>query len=129
MLLLVIRKVQGAGMSGLSQEHSFVLDQQWPLIIGTAALVVILFVWFFRRRSRNLPRGNRGLPTPRRERPGARFGKRTSEAESRFRNVFAFISEERRQALIDFYMHKHGCSREEAMVIAVEDRASDENRW
>jgi hypothetical protein len=132
MLLMVVRKVESAGTSGLSQKVLAVLDQQWPVVIAVAtgaALLAILFLWFFRRCPRNSPWGDRPLATPGRKHPGRKFGNRASEAENRFRNVFALTSEERRQALIGFYMRKHGCSREEAMVIAVEHRASDENRW
>lgn len=52
-----------------------------------------------------------------------------SPVELRFRNVFAMITEERRQALIDYNARKYGCGREEAMMHAVEDRARDEGRW
>jgi hypothetical protein len=31
--------------------------------------------------------------------------------------------------MIDHYMKKHGCSRDEAMAMAVEDRAREETRW
>lgn len=52
-----------------------------------------------------------------------------SADELRFRNVFAMMSEDRRQSLISYYSHKHECGREEAMRRAIEDRARDEGRW
>jgi hypothetical protein len=39
------------------------------------------------------------------------------------------MTDERREALIAYYMQKHKCGRGEAMKIAVDDRASDETRW
>jgi hypothetical protein len=122
MLLLVIRKVENAGTSGLSNELSAVLDQQWPIVVAFAvggAFLAILYLSFLRRRRRRSPGGKHPLPTSRRQ----------SEGERQFHNVFALTSQERRQAIIEFYMRKHGCGREKAMVIAVEDRASDETRW
>ena len=55
--------------------------------------------------------------------------RKLSSNELRFRNVFAMMSEERRQSLISYYARKHECSREEAMLRAVEDRSRDEGRW
>lgn len=55
--------------------------------------------------------------------------KRMSPDELRFRNVFAMMSEERRQSLLEYTARKYGCNRREAMRHAVEDRARDESRW
>jgi hypothetical protein len=55
--------------------------------------------------------------------------KKHSANERRFRNVFAMMTEDRRQSLISYYARKHECGREEAMQRAVEDRARDEGRW
>jgi len=52
-----------------------------------------------------------------------------SDIERRFRNVFAMMGEDRRQGIIDYYSYKHDCGREEAMKLAMEDRARDEGRW
>ncbi len=52
-----------------------------------------------------------------------------SASERRFRAVFAIMGEAQRQSLIDYHMQKLGCSREEAMRYAVEDRERDTNRW
>jgi hypothetical protein len=52
-----------------------------------------------------------------------------SESERRFRAVFAVMAEAQRQSLIDYHMQKLGCSREQAMQYAVEDRERDVNRW
>lgn len=54
----------------------------------------------------------------------------TPEAlERRFRNVFAVMTEGRRQSLIRSYMDKHGCDRTTAMRYAVEDHEADTMRW
>ncbi|WJI40296.1 MULTISPECIES: hypothetical protein [Mesorhizobium] len=60
---------------------------------------------------------------------GRKRPKAMSPNERRFRNVFAMMTEERRQSLISYYSRKHGCGREEAMQRAVDDRARDEGRW
>ncbi|MCA1403685.1 hypothetical protein I6F26_03585 [Ensifer sp. IC3342] len=52
-----------------------------------------------------------------------------SAVERQFRNVFAIMSEDRRQSLIRYYMEKYECGREEAMRRAVEDRQREANRW
>ncbi|CCM75745.1 hypothetical protein BN77_2919 [Rhizobium mesoamericanum STM3625] len=52
-----------------------------------------------------------------------------SEAERRFRAVFSIMSEGQRQSLIDYHIQKLGCSREQAMRYAVEDRECDSHRW
>jgi hypothetical protein len=52
-----------------------------------------------------------------------------SQDELRFRNVFGLMTDERREALITYYVEKYKCGRREAMRIAVDDRASDETRW
>ncbi len=52
-----------------------------------------------------------------------------SESERRFRAVFAIMAEPQRQSLIDYHMQRLGCSREQAMHYAVEDRERDINRW
>lgn len=54
---------------------------------------------------------------------------RGSENERRFRAVFAIMSEAQRLDLVDFHMQKLGCTREQAMRYAVEDRERDSNRW
>lgn len=52
-----------------------------------------------------------------------------SDIERRFQNVFAMLPKDRRQAIIDHYSYKNDCGREEAMKLAMEDRARDEGRW
>lgn len=52
-----------------------------------------------------------------------------STTELRFRNVFAMISEERRQAMIASYVRKYNCNREEAMRHALEQRDRDVRSW
>jgi len=51
------------------------------------------------------------------------------DSEGRFRAVFAIMSEAQRQSLIDYHVQRLGCSREQAMRYAVEDRERDSNRW
>lgn len=53
----------------------------------------------------------------------------STNAEQEFRNVFAIMSEGRRQSLISHYMTKHQCGRGDAMRIAVEDQRQDNSRW
>ncbi|RWK17047.1 MAG: hypothetical protein EOR43_28810 [Mesorhizobium sp.] len=60
---------------------------------------------------------------------GRKHPKKLSETERRFRNVFAMMTEDRRESLISYYARKHNCGREQAMKRAVEDRARDEGRW
>ena len=48
--------------------------------------------------------------------------------ERSFRNVYAIMTEDRRQGLIRFYQEKHECGREEAMAKAVDDREREINR-
>jgi hypothetical protein len=52
-----------------------------------------------------------------------------STTELRFRNVFAMMSEERRQAMIASYVRKYNCNREEAMRHALEQRDRDVRSW
>lgn len=53
----------------------------------------------------------------------------TSPTERQFRNVFAMMTEDRREDLIRYHRQKHECGREEAMRRAMEDRSRDESRW
>lgn len=52
-----------------------------------------------------------------------------SSTELRFRNVFAMMSDDRRQSLIDSYSHKYHCGRAEAMRHALEQRDRDVRSW
>ncbi|MDQ0563987.1 hypothetical protein QO004_005804 [Rhizobium mesoamericanum] len=51
-----------------------------------------------------------------------------SATERSFRNVYAIMTEDRRQGLIRFYQEKHECGREEAMAKAIDDRQREINR-
>ncbi|WP_457580308.1 hypothetical protein [Ensifer canadensis] len=62
-----------------------------------------------------------------RRREGTIVGR--SATERQFRNVFAIMDEGRRQSLINYYMNKYGCSREQAMRRAMDERNRDANRW
>jgi len=140
MLLLVIRKVESGATGTFSQDILAVLQHEW-LTIAAAAIagvfVAIAYLSFFGQRHRPSPWADRPLPLPPQESTkspepvGAPQPVRAgpTRAERKFRTVFAFASEAGRQAMIERYVKKHGCGREEAMVMAVEDRAADENRW
>jgi hypothetical protein len=52
-----------------------------------------------------------------------------SEISLSFKNVFAMLTVERRDALICFYMERHKCGAVEAMKIAIADRETDEERF
>ncbi|WP_158704490.1 hypothetical protein [Rhizobium sp. NXC24] len=51
-----------------------------------------------------------------------------SATERSFRNVYAIMTEDRRQGLIRFYQEKHECGREEAMAKAIDDRRREIDR-
>lgn len=82
------------------------------VVVGGAIVLVAL--------AKSMTSREAGLPLA----PGSSL-----QDELRFRNVFGLMTDERREALITYYMQKHKCSRREAMKIAVDDRASDETRW
>ncbi|MCD1266053.1 hypothetical protein B5M44_24945 [Shinella sumterensis] len=54
---------------------------------------------------------------------------KSSATESRFRNVFAMMNEDRRQSIIRYHMQKYECGREEAMRRAIDDKSRDSERW
>ncbi|NRP86686.1 hypothetical protein GFPCMMHI_02594 [Ensifer adhaerens] len=51
-----------------------------------------------------------------------------SATERSFRNVYAIMTEDRRQGIIRYYQEKHECGREEAMAKAIDDRQREINR-
>ena len=60
-----------------------------------------------------------------------RSSKEGSDAaiERSFKNVFAFVTQERREQMIRHYVLKNGVSRIRAMAIAIEDRHADEQKF
>ena len=52
-----------------------------------------------------------------------------SSTERRFRNVFAMMSEERRQAMVDRYANKYRCGGEDAMWHVLDERDRDVRSW
>ncbi|RVD68613.1 hypothetical protein EN751_30450 [Mesorhizobium sp. M4A.F.Ca.ET.029.04.2.1] len=90
-------------------EHLIALKEHAPLIIAVFAAALLA--------------GSITVAL-RRKRP-----KKLSANERRFRNVFAMMTEDRRQSLVSYYARKYECGRDEAMQRAVEDRARDEGRW
>lgn len=84
-------------------------DANMGIIISVLVAIAVLAALFSLRRTKR--------------------SKSRSDDELRFRNVFAMMTEDRRQSLISYYAKKHQCGRDEAMRRAVEDRARDEGRW
>jgi hypothetical protein len=56
-------------------------------------------------------------------------GRRRAAAERTFKNVFAFVTPDRREAIIRRYMERDGVSRVRAMELAVKDRQRDADRY
>jgi hypothetical protein len=49
--------------------------------------------------------------------------------EKSFQSVFAIMTSQRRDAIVEFYMRKHSCGTHEAMLFAIIDRQNDEERY
>lgn len=63
------------------------------------------------------------------QRRGSVWKRRETHIEKEFRNVFALITPDRREALIQHYMQRHGVNRMKAMALAVDARQAEEERF
>jgi hypothetical protein len=67
--------------------------------------------------------------TPRPKLPLASPSSDQKSIERTFNSVFALITADRREALIDYYITKKRVGRVDAMLMAISDRQREENRW
>lgn len=51
------------------------------------------------------------------------------EVRRRFNNVYAMSTQDRREAIIRFYMNRDSATREQAMLAAIAENGSDRARW
>ena len=84
------------------------------LIAAIVIVALLFFVW-----------GHFRIGTPDDRTPTPPFRRRKSDIEALFKSVFAMMTEERRERLIEFYKQKAGGDRHVAMQMAIEDRAKD----
>jgi hypothetical protein len=113
-IIIVIAALIGFGAVVLLQPRTLDLPEitwsfdAWPILGGGVVLLLLVGGYIARRSSTR---------------------KQDAATERRFKNVFAFVTQERREQIIRRYMEKEGASRVRAMAIAIEDRCADEDKF
>jgi hypothetical protein len=63
--------------------------------------------------------------------PAGEYGGSTEAdlIERRFKNVFSLVPPDRRESIVNHYTSQFGCTRADAMNMAMEQQSSDALRW